>query len=177
MVDLETLGTTPGSVILSIGAREFDPRRQLRGSFFYATINLASSLEAGLTKSEDTLKWWGTQPAEAQEVLREANSPITPVLGEVLTDFGKFFQRCHAKARIWGNGAAFDPVLLECAYEAAGLRAPWGHQEVMCYRTIRHLAPQVEPPTFIGVAHNALDDADMQVTHMLEVYRALGWAI
>lgn len=59
MIDLETMGTRPGSAILSIGACSFDPN-WLGGSdsdhepgearrTFYQNITLASCLDAGLT--------------------------------------------------------------------------------------------------------------------------------
>ena len=56
MLDLETLGTSPGCIILSIGAVFFD--KNGLGQEFYQTIDVQSSIDAGLTMSGGTFKWW-----------------------------------------------------------------------------------------------------------------------
>lgn len=59
MVDLETLGTKPGSVILSIGAVTFDLDGSGRdGRTFYQRVNIQSCLDAGMTVDGDTVEWW-----------------------------------------------------------------------------------------------------------------------
>jgi DNA polymerase III epsilon subunit-like protein len=43
MLDIETLGNRPYSIILSIGAVEFDPRTGNMGNEFYVLIDHVSS--------------------------------------------------------------------------------------------------------------------------------------
>ena len=57
MIDLETLGIQPGSVIRSIGAVVFDPVTNTLGSTFYQNICADSCKKAGLTTDPDTIKW------------------------------------------------------------------------------------------------------------------------
>lgn len=65
MLDLETYGTRPNSVILAIGAVAFNPSSPKLGPEFYSVINYKSSLTAGLLADLATIEWWSRQGAEA----------------------------------------------------------------------------------------------------------------
>ena len=91
MVDLETLGSGPGCIILSIGAAVFDPVAGEIGARFYRVVNADSCRAQGLTSDPDTLRWWDEQTEEARAVLREAEaSPFT--LAGALADFSWFLR-------------------------------------------------------------------------------------
>jgi hypothetical protein len=93
-----------------------------------------------------------------------------------LTEFGEFILAQGPVPRIWGNGAAFDNVILRSLYESFGQRAPWSYSQDRCYRTFKSLpgAPNPETKAIYGVEHNALDDAIGQALHMKEVCKCLG---
>lgn len=59
MLDLETFGTKPGSVIRSIGAVMFDLDGRT-GPEFYRNIDEESCVKAGLTYDPSTVSWWAT---------------------------------------------------------------------------------------------------------------------
>ena len=67
MIDIETLGTDPGSVILSIGAVEFDLKTGKTGEEFYQWIDLESSSNKGFSVSAGTIKWWMMQNKKARQ--------------------------------------------------------------------------------------------------------------
>src|ERR1700722_9599333 len=71
-VDLETLDTVPGGVILSIGAVMFNVERIIPDSAFYTILSVQSCEAYGLTVNEETVKWWEKQSDEAREVLTTA---------------------------------------------------------------------------------------------------------
>lgn len=163
MIDLETLGQRPGSVILSIGAVPFSPATGFCEPGFYSTISVRSSLAAGATIDADTLDWWRKQSPEAKQVVRDALSDAAPDLRQVLT-FLREGLRCICKPdvlRVWGNGASFDNVLLTAAYRQIGQDAPWRFWNDRCFRTLKSTFPGHEPAR-AGVHHNALDDAAHQ---------------
>ncbi|POO54357.1 hypothetical protein CPJ18_02345 [Agrobacterium rosae] len=58
MIDIETLGTAPGSVILSVGAVTFNAETGEFGEGFYAAVEPQSAVDMGLTIDVSTLKWW-----------------------------------------------------------------------------------------------------------------------
>jgi len=160
MIDLETLGTRPGSIVLTIGAVKFSKLGV--GKKFYRAICEADSSANGLSSDPSTVEWWSKQSPEA----REAAFLGTESLREALLAFTDF---CGADViRVWGNGSDFDNVLLEEAYRAAELGVPWKFTGNRCYRTVKNLFPKVTVPS-VGTAHNALDDAIYQANHLIAI--------
>jgi hypothetical protein len=179
MLDLETLGTSPGSIILSIGAVAFD--NDHLGETFYRVISQRSSIVAGLKADDATRIWWTEQSPAAQQVLREseaADPDGEAKLDTVLLDFNRFVTRhglntfrLSPLAGLWGNGSDFDNVLLISALKAVSRPMAWKYPSNRCYRTLKNLFPDVEPPTRGGVHHNALDDAIFQAKHLQLILR------
>lgn len=179
MVDLETLGTRPGSIILSIGAVAFDINKDpIDWPEFYSVISIASSRKYGLTADESTSAWWARQSSEARRVLEEADDPSAPELPTVLKDFGKFIMRQgdSRNCKLWGNGSDFDNVLLVSAFQAAILgKPPWNYYNHRCYRTLTALFPQYALPKSgrDGTHHNAIDDSRYQARSAVQILRKI----
>lgn len=160
MLDLETLGTTPGSVILSIGAVKFGGGEIL--DEFYGMVEPKSCVAIGMTIDIGTVQWW----MEQHELVRFAAFNGWRSLDDVLHEFSQWIG-CD-DAEMWGNGAAFDNVCLAEAYRLAGIAQPWSFRGDRCYRTIKNLHPEIEFEPF-GTAHNALDDAIAQAKHLMRI--------
>lgn len=169
MIDLETLGTRPGSAILSIGAVEFDLADYTLAREFYIEIDRHDSERAGFLVQEDTLAWWTKQSPEAQRVLNP-DAPSSVV--EALAGFTEFMVPNKGQT-VWGNGSDFDLVLLRSAYEKIGAEAPWKYWDNRCYRTMKGVHSKVPRLKRSGTHHNSLDDAKYQALHLLEIYRSL----
>lgn len=154
MLDLETLGTSPGSVILSIGAARFD----LGGvnDTFYEAIDLEDAAKAGLTIDLGTLRWWMQQGKEA----RKAAFSGEERLDMALTKFQRWLKP-NEDLELWAKSPSFDCVLLEAAYRVCGWETPWHYGQ---QRDMRTLTAIVSPRQDYdkGTAHNALDDAILQ---------------
>lgn len=172
MLDLETLGTAPGSVVLSIGAVEFSPDTGELGRELYVAINQNSSLAVGLETNEDTVKWWKQQSREAQKVLYATFEDSGEQIVPALESFANFLAPCGKTVCVWGNGSDFDQPILTAAYRAAGQAAPWQFWNNRCYRTLKSLRPDVTL-TRVGTYHNALDDAKSQALHAIEIFKLL----
>lgn len=151
MVDLETLGLGPKSVILSIGAVKFS--REGLGEEFYRSVDMESCAEAGLNIEAGTLQWWFQQDSQVQDILTGGDS-----LEEVLDDFTDFYGDSE---EIWANSPTADCEWLKGAYEAVGLEVPWGFRQERDYRTLRALPGAVWVDRE-GNEHDALDDAKHQ---------------
>ena len=169
MIDLETLGTRPGSIVLTVGAVKFS--KEGLGETFYCAINEGDSRFFDLTSDPSTLLWWRKQSAEAREAAFSGKTPLPDAL-ELFAAF------CNKDAplgiAIWGNGSDFDNVLLEAAYEAVSMEKPWKFFGNRCYRTVKNLFPDVwvDP---VGTAHNALDDATYQANHLIAISNLHGF--
>lgn len=164
MVDIETLGTAPGSVIWSIGACSFTRREVL--SKFSAKINVQSCLAVGLKIDFATILWWMQQSDEARKALDGKGD----YLSRALCDLSNFIQQHGAKPAIWGNGAGFDNVLLNSAYEAQGINKAWGFSQDRCYRTMKNAFPQITMERE-GTHHDALSDAVSQAKHLIAIWK------
>jgi DNA polymerase III epsilon subunit-like protein len=68
MIDIETLGTEPGSIITSIAAVPFNRNGEM-GKAFYMNIDIQSSIDAGLTINAETLKFWMEQRQDVTKYL------------------------------------------------------------------------------------------------------------
>jgi inhibitor of KinA sporulation pathway (predicted exonuclease) len=171
MLDLETWGNSPNSVITSIGAVKFNLNPDNSGGNiideFYYRINPQSCVDEGLTMSVDTILWWMNQSHEARSEFQE---PTTP-LKKVLTYFTTWLSDTPKNIDIWGNGSDFDNVILANAYRACELELPWKFFNNRCFRTLKNIYPDV-PSLGVspaGVKHNALDDAKSQAWRLIDI--------
>ena len=165
MLDLETLSTANNALILSIGAVKFDPHGEGLDEKFHVAIDPHSAQAAGLHISASTVLWW-MEPDRADarhELLKHTQVDLATALDGFATWMG-------APLPVWGNGAAFDNVILRSAYEAIGLTCPWDFWDDRCYRTLKNLNLKVKLERS-GTHHNALDDACTQAEHLQRMLR------
>lgn len=177
MVDLETLGTAPGSVILSIGAVRFDVEEGLLDEF-YVNIDVESSQRLGLTIDGATVMWWMKQSDAARAKLSEGSGED---VGVALGKFLAWANKDSPVDELWGNGADFDNVLLASVgrklSEDPRYAGAWGsvrpslYRQNRCYRTLKNLSKI--PFTKPVVAHDALEDAKAQAVHLIEILKEL----
>ncbi len=162
MVDLETMGNGSRSAIIAIGAVRFGMTVQ---DSFYTNVSLESCMGAGLELNADTVTWWMRQSDEARKALLYNPVPLVDALKRFSMWVGKY-------PKIWGCGATFDNVILSNAYEAVGVKRPWGYVSDMCYRTIKNLYPEVKLLRE-GTYHKADDDAKCQAEHLIKIIKGV----
>lgn len=170
MLDLETMGTGPNAAIVAIGAVVFDTDILAVTSRFYRIVDLESAMSTGGEVDADTVLWWMQQSDEARSMFDSSNDGVPLFIA--LTDFSTWVKEHGdpSTVRVWGNGAAFDNVILSSAYRRiAGLDQPWKHWNDRCYRTIKSLHPDVKLKR-VGTHHNAVDDAESQAWHLLTIF-------
>jgi hypothetical protein len=165
MLDLETMGTSPDAAIISIGAVSFDSARIK--TRFYEVIDLDSCVDSGGVMDAATVLWWLTQ----SEASRKA---ITSEGCSLLTVLQKFNQWCKLVGGkedllLWGNGSDFDNVILTATYRRMGMALPWHYTNNRCYRTMKALYPYIKIIR-AGTKHNALNDAENQANHLIEIF-------
>jgi len=176
MIDIETLGTRPGSVILSIGAVRFDPSANeaepiYEDRTFYRAIDVFDSLLHGLTIDEATCKWWAHQDPNAIGAVCNATVDIKSALRALIG-----FMRPSTGDYVWSKGPDFDLVMLTAAYEKVGLKVPWKFRNARDVRTILHIGELHQVGNIKDerkVGHHALADAIHQAKQVNKVYRAM----
>lgn len=181
MVDLETMGTSSNAPVMAVGAVIFSPNDMdycendaLR---FYMRVPLASAMAAGAVPDASTIEWWLGQSDEARKELLAGERKE---LKDVLHSFRCFYRTASLHlnqhkpapdgserngACVWGNGATFDPVILENAYKSIGETAPWPYYRARCFRTVKDEYPKQDLDR-VGTHHAALDDAVWQAQYL-----------
>lgn len=158
MVDIETLGTKPGCVVLSAAGVWFD--RQLSYTYvaFNDTYAVQDMLARDLTVDERTAKWWFEQPNFMQMVKRMA---LTVEVGHSRTFIQSALKRA---ARIWSCGPDFDPPILSHALD---LDWPfWKNRDVRTMRDMLIYEPGNE------ASHDPLEDCYRQITVVRDAWIA-----
>lgn len=164
VIDLETLGTRPGDIILSIGAVEVDLKAGTLGREFYKVIHAGNAAQHGLQIEAGTVLWWLVQSEQARKQVAYGGLPLV----EVLDAFSEWAPK---DMKPFGNGASFDLGILTAAYRAIGKQPPWKFWNERCYRTVKAMHPNVVEDERVGVYHNALDDAKHQARHLIKMVR------
>lgn len=155
-LDIETLGTEEGAIVLSIGAVEFDTASNQLIDTFYVNIDVISSLNFGLVADKSTVEWWSDQERDvAHDMLLIDPLPLPTALMKL----SEWLERVQPQ-NIWAKPPKFDCGLLEAAYRATNIPVPWDHRKPLCVRTaIRMSGINEKEISFVGVEHYALDDA------------------
>lgn len=176
-IDLETLGTTPGSIIVSIGAVKFNDAcahlqasddsmdgqlRHQAQTEFYRVISVSSAGAVGLTFSHKTMAWWLRQGATARKALELAfeGGADTHDIRQVMGDFKAWLEAGPHMDEIWAWGQ-MDLTMMTSLYDRLGVAEPWGESGYRKECDARTLCGQlgIARHDIAGTAHNALDDA------------------
>lgn len=151
MLDLETLGTSPGCAVVAIGAVKFDEYNILE-ELYYRPI-------WGGKIEHNTVRWWMRQSEKAR---MELTRDPCGTMEDGLRNLRNFVGDCP----VWGNGSDFDNAIIMDCYKKLHIQH-WSHRQNRCYRTIRSLVQaQYIPPS---VKHNALEDARSQAIHLMKI--------
>ena len=170
MLDLETLGTSPDCVILSIGAIKFDPYTfKDPHSEFYMKLNVDEQIDMGRSIDESTIMWWSKQESSIQEdAFSESDRKSIDFFVKELNRY------CVAVDDFWCQGPTFDFVILENLYRQLERPTPWQYWQIRDSRTVFKMMP-IDPRKAIQEsAHNALADCYYQAVSVQKSYKHFG---
>lgn len=172
MVDTETLGVTPWSVVLSVGAVVFDPVTGETGSKFYMNVDRKSCEDLGLVVDPKVEAWWG-DPSRAEAWSQLQADPM-PAAGVARAFCAWFNRKAGPGCRAWAHGSSFDYPLLGTLIQFSGETIPWDFKLLRDTRTLFELAElDFSKMKKENTYHNALDDAVNQAAAVTEAYRIL----
>lgn len=168
MLDIETLGIMPDSVVLTVGAIKFNPY-SLHEPYdpLYLRLDVDEQLSMDRHVCEDTVAWWGKQDEEVrEEALGEGNrvniESFTKQLNKYSTGVSEF----------WCKGTNFDFVILNNLYQQFKFHIPWKYYLFRDCRTVFNMAPyRIEKHADL---HNALADSVAQAVDVQKIYKHLG---
>ena len=169
MLDLETLGTRPGCVILTLGAVKFDPYSLKEpGPGIYFRVDVDEQTALGREVQEDTMQWWLEQVEDVREEALGEHDRVS--LDTMYRDLNRFLVGAD---NIWAQGPLFDFAILEHLYRQMGWPTPWHYWQIRDSRTLFgvHGDPRVKGKAGL---HNALEDCVSQATAVQQIYNRLG---
>jgi hypothetical protein len=169
MLDLETLATSPDSVILTFGAVKFDPftTEQDFDTGLYYRIDVDEQIALGRQVDQGTVDWWGSQNEEVREEALGEHDRIS--LEQFTQSLNKFVVGAN---RIWAQGPVFDIVILENLYRQLGKPTPWPYYLIRDSRTLLKALGDTRSPGIM--LHNALADCVSQtqaIKHAVSKYK------
>jgi len=172
MVDIETLGTSPNSVIATIGAMKFNRRDRLKTmeemESFYRRIDINSCLSKGMTTEEDTVSWWDNQDEKSRDEIYSSENRIS--IEQALQELSDFLS---PNPIFWAQGPHFDCTILENAYKKCNLVLPWKFYNVRDCRTILDIAGIRLKDVSGEYPHHSLYDCYKQVIAVKMAFNSL----
>jgi len=172
MIDLETLGTEPDSVILSIGGCKFDPNSNKIWDEFHLRLDVDEQSGRGRNINQDTIDWWQSKPSE---VIEAAFGPEGRVGIDEFLDFLKKW--CVNADSYWAQGPTFDMVMLENLYKQYNKPYPWAFWKIRDSRTLFGIMPEDPRKAMNFAAHDALEDCKAQAQCVQQTLQQLGLTI
>jgi len=179
MLDIETLATVPGAVILSIAAVEFDIETGKTGREFFWKIDLKDSMANGFFIDPDTLLWWLEQDPE---VLKQNIKPdgLTKPLKMVMEDIVHTFRYSLDKdIQVWGNSNRFDLGILIPYVQKVTNTPIWKYSKERDVRTLVSLNPDIKGEVVAQAKedgadlHNPIVDCKVQIEYCTKIYNSL----
>lgn len=177
MIDLETLGNLPTSVITQIGAVAFDDYG-VTGPEFLIHVDIQDCINKGLTMDASTICWWLEQSDEARKQIIEGqkNKPLS--LDHALFELRAFIESLTPSTlEIWGNSNRFDLGILHNAYlKTKNTRLPWLFRNERDVRTVVMLYPAIKDKwvnNFKGIKHDPIADCKCQIGYVSEILNSI----
>lgn len=171
MLDLETLGVDPESVILTLGAVKFDPYTAKEPfDQLYIKLDVDEQVSMGREVNNDTVEWWSRQDEQAQAEAFDMNGRIS--VAEALKQLNRFVVGVD---KIWAQGVVFDIGMIENLYRMAKTPVPWNFWQVRDSRTVLDMVNyDVRESLKQTGLHNSLQDSIFQAKAVQRVFSDLG---
>lgn len=169
MLDIETLGTRPECVVVTLGAVKFNPYTlDDPGPGIYMRLDADEQLELGREVQDETMRWWLDQAEDVrEEALGDGTDRIK--LEEMYRQLNRFLVGVD---NIWCQGPAFDIVILENIYRQMGWPTPWQFWQIRDSRTLFGVHGDPREKNKAGL-HNALEDCVSQAQGVQKIYYRL----
>jgi hypothetical protein len=139
MFDLETLGTSFDTMILTIAAIQFDPKTSIIRETFYEKIDIDSykSYSDSFSFDGSTLSWWMLKPTE--EARLEAFGGVRKPLKEVIEKLQKWIKDFSLCPIVWSHGSIFDIAILSHTFKVLNVEVPWKFYDIRDTRTLYNI--------------------------------------
>ena len=169
MLDLETLGTRPDCVIMTLGAVKFNPfdNDSEPGPGIYLRMDIEEQLALGRTVDDSTIEWWAQQDERVRTEAWEGGDRSS--IHDLKRELNRFLVGVDD---IWSQGPVFDIAILEDLYRSQKWGFPWSFWQIRDSRTLFKITNhRLEKSR--DQAHNALMDCVYQAQAVQSIYQRL----
>lgn len=163
MLDIETLGVVPHSVITQIGAMPFEVMKTYTiTNGLSLNVDVGSCLDHGGVIQGEQFYW--TVNNNLKSVT--GDSPKSHIV-EALVALAQYIKSVKPDY-IWCKGPQFDCVILESWYREFLLDIPWTYNQLRDVRTLEYIATSLKwdlthiYTMYGGNLHDALNDCKLQ---------------
>lgn len=160
VIDIETLGTSVDSVILSFAIYAVNLQEHV-SQMWFCNIDAVEQEQRGRSVCKDTEKWWkdnmettvGRDAWDINMCCPATMNRAKDVLMEAFADIGD--------VPFYGCGPDFDLAIIEHFLSTHfQLKPGYSFRNRRCYRTLRELyKPYIQNYRFVGTPHTATADA------------------
>lgn len=176
MIDCETLGLTPGSIVRTVSLVEFEPTTGKTGRQQTWTINLQDSIKAGFRIEAGSLKWWMMKSEEARKAFvatPEEETSLVSFVGE----FVEWFRQYNGKVVLWNLQVDFDTALISpyLAYyymyimRNDSYELPWNRKLRVDVRPFMEIYRTQHAE--IKTPHTSIDDCMLQIKAVAQLFK------
>lgn len=186
MVDNETLGTDPDSIVLQTAMVSFDLDEGIRLEDGFDTdlkynLEVDAQQRIGRTVDMKTISWWLSQDKQAQMRVNTFAYGTIEQLKKRLLDMNAYIRFRAAYARdsgghfeIWSRGS-MDMNQLESLFSYFDIKPAWKYNEVMDLRSVMNIyGIHGVTPDKGHIKHDCLSDCVYQIKCYRAVLRARG---
>lgn len=132
MIDVESLGLTPGSLLRSVCAVAFDIETGIIGRHSVWKISMLDSINSGFFIEPSSLKWWMMRSDEARRSFVEGKEYT---IQQFISSFNHFFDSLNADdIHVWALQVDFDIAMLRTYYSYNARRKNKEDWELPFYR-------------------------------------------
>lgn len=165
MIDIETLGTKPGCVVLEIGiVCNFQNPYDASGNpgDWSADIHVDIAQQPDALIDPATLRWWMGHAAAFDRLVQ---AQLTGKAVAPTSAIDTLAVMLRSVDEVWANSPSFDCAILVDFVDRYAGAVPWRYVQERDFRTARALRPDV-PYERPADAHSALADATAQAEHL-----------
>jgi len=178
MLDIETLGPGPGSVIASLALVPFNLNGKPLVSHdpLLLNYNIGEQLALGYAIDQNTIEWWMKNEHRARmDAFAGSTYFETGVL--YLANYMRSITEQFATYRLWATSAKLDYGCISYTWAKQGVPYPFDHRSEHCARTVRNLTKMLIPNYKLdadkGRNHDAFQDCMVQIGQLQEQYQLL----
>lgn len=175
MIDLETLGSGPTSVVVQIGCVAFDRDTGEIVDEFSTNVDVQSEIDAGFQVDGSTIKWWMQQAMIGGTGGATWVAASLPSRDAILALNVFINNRKMKKSVVWSH-STFDAPILFHHYKVHGTGMPIRYSFWLDLRTLSmlgrgaaHIPREARPDD----AHDALADCKYQIKWAVKCWDAL----